>query len=207
MWSFLAKYIALYNLHLSAFRACHIGSDLYFLKTLYLFLTIHFCWKISSLNQYLGGHWVTTFVLSEAIASSVDFRLPENLDTSSSKSSMLRRGWVSMAFPKKIGVYGSNFVILQFLPFKWGFWYVEGHFHCKAIWPQWALNAARDGYVTATFSKNQVQHVAKSGKSTHWIKPVAAMVSWNILAFTSTLSFTWMLKSPRTIIFLYCVVM
>ena len=36
---------------------------------------------------------------------------------------------------KQVGVYGSNFTILQFLMCEWGFWYVEQHFHCKVTWP------------------------------------------------------------------------
>ena len=91
MQSLLAKYIVLCNLCLSALRASQVDSDLYFLKTCSLFLTTCFCFVIPSLNQALGGCWVTTFVLSGAMASNVDFKLPENLDTSSSKSSMLRR--------------------------------------------------------------------------------------------------------------------
>ena len=160
MWSFLAKYIALCILHLSALRASQVGFDLYFLKICSLFLMICFYWVIPLLTPDLGGCWVTTFVLSGAMASSADCKLPKNLDTSSSKSLMSRREQVSMAFPNKLVSMDLIFVILKFLMCECGFWYVERHFHCKVIWSQWALSAAADDYVAATFSEDQIQGVA-----------------------------------------------
>ena len=207
-WSFFDKYIALCNWCLSALRASQIGSDLYFLKTHSLFLTTHFCWVISSLSQDLGGHWVTTFVLSGAMASSVDFKLPENLDISSSKSSMLRREWVSIAFP-------NNLVSMDLILWYCSSWCLSGALSMlndisAAKWSDhsgpWIQLEMVILLLHLVKTRSRVLQSLWVGKSTHWNRPVATMASWNILAFTSILSLMWMLKVPKNyfIFVLYC---